>query len=254
MLSSNSSSILSMRIGISINKSYRSLFSSMEKLSSGFKINRASDNPAGLVISEQLRAQIASLGQEIKNIDANMNKYATADAMVGVMRDQLVDMRAMAVGAANTAFNSPEAQIAYQRSGELLSESYNRQIENAEYNDSKLFDGSEGSVANIDKMANIDFSTADTVEASIVEIDKALAQLDRVQIEIGAKQKNEFEAMRASKMVTRENLIAAESSLRDTDFGSEFINMVKSSLQMKVGLALMAHSRINSLTILKMFS
>jgi len=254
MLSSNSSSILAMRIGISINKSYRSLFSSMEKLSSGLKINRASDNPAGLVISEQLRAQIASLGQEIKNIDANMNKYSTADAMVGVMRDQLVNMRELAVGAANTAFNSPEAQIAYQRSGELLAESYNRQIENAEYNGSKLFDGSEGSVANIDKMANIDFSTADTVEASIVEIDKALAQLDRVQIEIGAKQKNEFEAMRASKMVTRENLIAAESSLRDTDFGSEFINMVKSSLQMKVGLALMAHSKINSQTILKMFS
>jgi len=220
----------------------------MEKLSSGLKINRASDNPAGLVISEQLRAQIASLGQEIKNIDANMNKYATADAMVGVMRDQLVDMRAMAVGAANTAFNSPEAQIAYQRSGELLAESYNRQIENAEYNGSKLFGGSEGSVA------NIDFSTADTVEASIVKIDKAMAQLDTVQIEIGAKQKNEFEAMRASKMVTRENLIAAESSLRDTDFGSEFINMVKSSLQMKVGLALMAHSKINSQTILKMFS
>ena len=224
MLSTNSGSILAMRIGISINRSYRSLFSSMEKLSSGLRINRASDNPAGLVISVQLRSQIAALGQEIKNIDANMNKYATADAMVGVMRDQLVDMRAMAVGAANTAFNSPEAQIAYQRSGELLAESYNRQIENAEYNGSKLFDGSEGSVA------NIDFSTADTVEASIVKIDKAMAQLDTVQIEIGAKQKNEFEAMRASKMVTRENLIAAESSLRDTDFGSEFINMVKSSL------------------------
>ncbi len=248
MLSINSMSIVGLRIGNDINRSSKSLFSSMEKLSSGLKINRASDNPAGLVISEQLRAQIASLGQEIKNIDANMNKYATADAMVGVMRDQLVDMRAMAVGAANTAFNSPEAQIAYQRSGELLAESYNRQIENAEYNGSKLFGGSEGSVA------NIDFSTADTVEASIVKIDKAMAQLDTVQIEIGAKQKNEFEAMRASKMVTRENLIAAESSLRDTDFGSEFINMVKSSLQMKVGLALMAHSKINAQTILKMFS
>ena len=248
MLSINSMSIVGLRIGNDINRSSKSLFSSMEKLSSGLKINRASDNPAGLVISEQLRAQIASLGQEIKNIDANMNKYATADAMVGVMRDQLVDMRAMAVGAANTAFNSPEAQIAYQRSGELLAESYNRQIENAEYNGSKLFDGSEGSVA------NIDFSTADTVEASIVKIDKAMAQLDTVQIEIGAKQKNEFEAMRASKMVTRENLIAAESSLRDTDFGSEFINMVKSSLQMKVGLALMAHSRINAQTVLKIFS
>ncbi|MCH8026941.1 MAG: flagellin [candidate division Zixibacteria bacterium] len=254
MLSSNSSSILAMRIGISINKSYRSLFSSMEKLSSGLKINRASDNPAGLVISEQLRAQIASLGQEIKNIDANMNKYATADAMVGVMREQLVNMRELAVGAANTAFNSPEAQIAYQRSGELLAESYNRQIENAEYNGSKLFDGSEGSVAAIDKMANIDFSTAATVEASIVEIDKAMAQLDTVQIEIGAKQKNEFEAMRASKMITRENLIAAESSLRDTDFASEFINMIKSSLQMKVGLALMAHSKINAQTVLNIFA
>ena len=254
MLSTSSSSILAMRIGISINKSYRSLFSSMEKLSSGLKINRASDNPAGLVISEQLRAQIASLGQEIKNIDANMNKYSTADAMVGVMRDQLVNMRELAVGAANTAFNSPEAQIAYQRSGELLAESYNRQIENAEYNGSKLFDGSEGSVAAIAKMANIDFSNAATVEASIVEIDKAMAQLDTVQIDIGAKQKNEFEAMRASKMVSRENLIAAESSLRDTDFASEFTNMIKSSIQLKMGMALLAHSKINGQTILKMFA
>ena len=254
MLSTNNMSIVGLKIGNDINRNSRSLFSSMEKLSSGLKINRASDNPAGLVISEQLRAQIASLGQEIENINANMNKYSTADSMVGVMRDQLVDMRAMAVGAANTAFNSPEAQEAYQRSGELLSESYNRQVENAEYNGSKLFDGSEGSVAKIDKMATLDFSSADTVEASIVEIDKAMAQLDTVQIEIGAKQKNEFEAMRASKMVSRENLIAAESSLRDTDFGLEFTNMIKSSMQLKVGMALLAHSKINGQTVLKMFA
>lgn len=254
MLSINSMSIIGLKIGNDINRSYRSLFSSMEKLSSGLKINRASDNPAGLVISEQLRAQIATLGQEIRNIDANMNKYSTADSMVGVMRDQLVSMRELAVGAANTAFNSPEAQEAYQRSGELLSESYNRQIENAEYNGSKLFDGKEGSVAAIDKMATLDFSNADTVEASIVEIDKAMAQLDTVQIDIGAKQKNEFEATRASKMVSRENLIAAESSLRDTDFALEFTNMIKSSIQLKIGMALLAHSKINGQTILKMFA
>ena len=254
MLSINSMSIVGLRIGSDINRSSKSLFGSMEKLSSGLKINRASDNPAALVISEQLRAQIASLGQEIENINANMNKYSTADAMVGVMRDQLVDMRAMAVGAANTAFNSPEAQEAYQRSGELLADSYNRQMENAEYNGSKLFDGSEGSVAKIDKMANIDFSTVATVEASIVEIDKAMTQLDTVQIEIGAKQKNEFESLRASKMVSRENLIAAESSLRDTDFVSEFTNMIKSSMQLKMGLALLSHSRINARTVLKIFA
>ena len=53
-----------------------------------------------------------------------MNKYSTADSMVGVMRDQLVNMRELAVGAANTALNSPEAQIAYQRSGELLAEHF----------------------------------------------------------------------------------------------------------------------------------
>jgi len=146
MLSMNNVLLSGQRTGYHINQNSANLFAAMEKLSSGLRINRASDDPAGLVISEQLRAQIASMNQEIENISANINKYHTADSLVGALREQLIELRSLAVGASNTAFNSDDAQAAYTRSAELMADGYNRIAANFEYNGAKLFDGSEGSL------------------------------------------------------------------------------------------------------------
>ena len=97
-----------------LNRSYQMLMAAMEKLSSGLRINRASDDPAGLVISEQMRSQIASLNQEIENTSLTIRKYNTADATVSQMRSVLQGVRSMAVGAANGGINDQAAYDAYQ--------------------------------------------------------------------------------------------------------------------------------------------
>jgi flagellin len=253
MISGNSGLLSSQRISNNIKLSLSSLYQSMERLSSGLRINRASDDPAGLVISEQLRAQIGSMNQEIENISVNINKYQTGDSLVGTMREHLTELRSLAVAAANTGFNSEDAQAAYNRASELIAGGYNRIIENSEYNGAKLFDGSEGSLANISKLSGMNLSDADSIEASLDKIDAAEKELNAAQVEIGSTVKNEFESERRSLRVSLENLSAAESVLRDTDYVSEYTNFIGKLLNTKQGLAMLAHSKVNAQTVLKLF-
>ncbi len=253
MFSGNSVLISGQRIGYHINQNSANLFAAMEKLSSGLRINRASDDPAGLVISEQLRAQIASMNQEIENISANINKYHTADSLAGTLRESLIGLRSLAVAASNTAFNSEDAQAAYNRSAELMADGYNRIVSNSEYNGAKLFDGSAGSLAKISQLTGINLSDANSIKASLDLIDAAEKGLNAAQVNIGSTVKNEFETERNSLRVSVENLTAAESNLRDADYVTEFTNFMTESLKTRLGLSMLAHSKINAETVLKIF-
>ncbi len=237
----------------SLYRSQRDILQSLVRLSSGLAINSAADGPADMVISEQLRSQIASLNQEIDNISMNINKYEYASSVTGQLREKLTDLRSLAVGAANTGGNSDAAQAAYEASQVSIVASYNFVIDTAEYNGSKLFDGSDESLAVIDKLEGVDFSTAEAAEASITVIDNAIEQLDQVQTELGATRKNELESQRASLEVSRENLIAAESSLRDVDYAMEFADFIGSMIRFQAGVSLMSHSWVKAESVIKLF-
>ena len=88
----------------------RALARSMEKLSSGYRINRASDDPAGLVISEQFRAQIAGLGRAISNSEGSINMIQTAEGALNEINNLLVSMRELAIHAANEGFNDTRSE------------------------------------------------------------------------------------------------------------------------------------------------
>lgn len=233
---------------------YAALYKSMERLSSGLKINWASDNPAGLVISEQFRARIASLNQEVENTTQLINKYETASSTVMEMRSQLTELRTLAVGAANEGFNDPASQAAYVQASGYIVASYNDMADSTVYNGNKLFDGSEGSLANVNKLENISLSSAENAEAAIVVIDEAIAELDAVQIDLGATQKNDLESRRSTLQVTAQNLQAADSLLRDLDYALEVANMVGEMIKVQASLALMSHTNIQANLVLKMLS
>ncbi|HKK21182.1 MAG TPA: flagellin [candidate division Zixibacteria bacterium] len=235
-----------------LSQSWLGLYSSLSKLSSGFRINSAADNPAGLVISEQLRSQIGSLEQEIENYSDLVGKYQVASSTVSELRTHLTNLRQLAVGASNEALNSPEAQQAYQTAADSLVNTYNNLATNSEFNGKKLLDGSEGSVASVEQLASIDLSSADSAVQAIDTIDAAASGLDGVQTEIGSTQKNEFEARIASLSVTRENLIAAESQLRDTDYVTQYSNFIIDQFKFKAGLALVSHYNISSRGVLEL--
>ena len=224
-----------------LDRNLNDMYRSLERLATGRRINRASDDPAGLVISKQLQTQIASLNREIENISANIHKYQTVSSSVIELRDDLTELRSLAVGAANGALNSDEAQAAYATAAESIVNTYNRTIANAHYNGSPTLDGSEGSLAHVTELTGIDLSSPQAAIASLERIDAASSELDQITVDLGATQKNDLERQRQSLEITRQNLTAAESAVGDIDYAMEYATYTASMIRTRASMALMSH-------------
>ncbi len=117
---------------------------SIERLSSGFRINRASDDPAGLVISEKLRAQIGGIGMAIKNASDGVNMVKTAEAALTEVHSLLRTMRDLAVHASNTGANDEAALAADQAQITQAIQSLNKIAEETMFGQKKLLNGEAG--------------------------------------------------------------------------------------------------------------
>jgi flagellin len=115
---------------------------SMEKLSSGYRINRAADDPAGLVISEQFRAQIAGLNKAISNAEGSINMIQTAEGALTEINSLLVNMRELAIHAANEGFNDENQLLADQAEITNAIRTINRIAANTQFGTKLLLDGS----------------------------------------------------------------------------------------------------------------
>ncbi len=237
----------------SFNSNFDSLYRSLERLSTGRRINHASDDPAGLVISKQLQTQIGSLNREIDNISANIGKYQTVSSSVMELRDDLTELRSLAVGAANGALNSEDAQTAYATAAEAIVNTYNNTIANAHYNGRPTLDGSEGALAAVANLEGIDLSSPEAAIASLETIDAAARELDGVSVELGATQRYELESRRQSLEVTRQNLQAAESAITDTDYAMEMSIFTANLIRTKASMALIGHSLLASMDVTALF-
>lgn len=230
------------KILINMNLTNKLLFDSMNKLSSGLKINSAADDPAGLVISEQMRARIASLNQEIENTRNMINKYETASSSALQLREMLTEMRTLAVAAANTAVNDDVITRAYQESINSLTETYNNIAANASFGTQKLLDGSPGSVTEIPQLENISLSDEMSIANSIDYIDNQTSNLDTVISRMGATQKNELESSLRNLQIEAQNLTAAESQIRDADMVLEFTDFLRNRMILQTTMSLLSHS------------
>jgi flagellin len=127
----------------------RLLSGSMEKLSSGYRINRASDDPAGLVISEQFRAQIAGLNRAISNSEGSINMIQTAEGALNEINNLLVSMRELAIHAANEGFNDTNQLAADQAEIANSIATIDRIAANTQFGTKKLLDGTKENIASI---------------------------------------------------------------------------------------------------------
>src|SRR5262245_42206159 len=117
---------------------------SLERLSTGLRINRASDDPSGLVISEQLRGQISGLQQASENTQGATNMIGTADAALQQVSDLLNNIRQSAIFALNTGASSPDQVAAEQASVDQAIEAINRIAQTTRYADGSLLNGNKG--------------------------------------------------------------------------------------------------------------
>lgn len=229
-----------------IQKNREELARSAEKLASGLRINRASDDPAGLVISEKMRRQIASLEQESENIEREYSKLSTADSDLGSVEESLLRMRDLAQSACNSGGNSQEATVAYQEA--MVQEQANQEqlVKHSSYGKQALLDGSSGSAADVGPLTGLDISTPEKAKEAMSAIDKRIDEIAQIRGEIGATQKNDLESRKNSLSVQISNLSSAESEIRDVDMAGEYTRYIGKEISLKASIALAAQQKPNA--------
>lgn len=132
-----------------LNETHNALSKSMQRLSSGYRINQGADDPAGLVISEQFRAQIAGLNRAIANSEGSISMIQTAEGAITEINNLLVSMRELAIHAANEGFNDADQLAADQAEIDNAITTIDRIAANTQFGTKKLLDGSKDNIATI---------------------------------------------------------------------------------------------------------
>ena len=241
-----------------------SLGSSLEKLSSGFRINRAADDAAGLAISEGMRSQIGGMKQAVRNAQDGISLVQTAEGALQEVHSILQRMRDLSVQGANDTNNTAaRSNIATEMS--QLSEELGRIAESTEFNGTKLLDGSAtalnfqvGAAGNTTSAITVDLTqanvstiastvsllTVDThgnAQDAISAIDTEISNVSTARAELGAYQ-NRFDHTIKNLNVAVENLSASESRIRDTDMAQEMMNFTRSQILSQAGTAMLAQA------------
>ncbi len=224
-----------------------SLQRTLLQLATALRINSAADSPAGLAISEQLRASIAGENALIENTERATNLVQTAEGALTEVSAQLVELRGLAVEAANTGVNGPDALAAIQSQIQNGLETIQRIADTTQFGQQNVLNGDlddaqfqvdEGppitltvpdvgsenlgtgvtNTSNFGSLAEIDVTTAQGATDALAIIDAAQAEINTVRSDLGAFQKNVLESNVRSLRIARENLITSESTIRDSNF------------------------------------
>ena len=223
---------------------------SLEKLSSGFRINRAADDAAGLAISEGLRSQVGGLKVAVRNAQDGVSVVQTAEGALTEVHSMLQRMNDLSVQYANGTQNT-ESQAALGAEFDQLQEEITRITDNTKFNGVALFAGADLAfqvgydnadtitVTGADALAAVDTSAAVITDSSTVQT--AITAISTQRAGLGAFQ-NRFEHTINSVNVAIENLSAAESRIRDTDMASEMVNFTRSNILQQAGTAMLAQA------------
>lgn len=246
-----------------------SLALSIEKLSSGFRINRAADDPAGLAISENLRAQVTGLGQAISNSSDAVNMIKTAEGALAEVHTLLRTMRNLALHAANTGTNDSTAVDADQAQVTSSLTALDRIANNTQFGTKKLLDGTATGLAfqvgananqttslDIDSVLAADLSiddidVSDDAQAAITALDAAISTVSTLRAELGATQRD-LESNITSLGVAKENIAASESTIRDADMAAEMVTFTRNNILMQAGTAMLTQANQAPMALLQL--
>lgn len=248
---------------------------SLEKLSSGMRINRAADDAAGLAISEKMRGQIAGLNQAVRNAQDGISLIQTAEGALNETHAILQRMRELAVQSANDT-NTPDDRKQIQLEvGQLVSE-INRIGTTTQFNTKALLSGALSGTgkglafqigANAQQTMTLQINnmrasalgvsginlagTQSAITAAISTIDNAINKVSSQRANLGAVQ-NRLEHTIANLNVASENLTAAESRIRDVDMAKEMADFTKEQILQQAGTAMLAQANMKPQSVLKL--
>ncbi len=255
---------------ISALNSYRNLTTNnnalsknLEKLSSGYAINRAGDDAAGLAISEKMRAQITGLETAQKNANDAISLVQTAEGALTEVHSMLNRMVELAVQSANGTYDDDVDRANIQAEVDALTDEIDRISESTNFNGINLLDGSyQNKVLQIGdtadtfnqlsvsvsgtssadlKINTIDVSTQAGASAAVSSIRAAINSVSSIRGNLGAIQ-NRLEHTINNLSVQTENITAAESRIRDVDMANEMMAYTKNNILVQASQAMLAQA------------
>lgn len=251
--------------------SQNSLSTSMERLSSGLRINSAKDDAAGQAIANRMTAQINGMAQAQRNANDGISVAQTAEGALDQINDNLLRIRELSVQASNDT-NSDTDRASIQEEITARVNEIDRIANSTQFNGKNILDGSIASMdiqvgANTsdsdtltitltngqssalivdDDGDSVDLTTgavtdSETAKASIDAIDNALKAVDSARSGLGSIQ-NRFEAVIGNLQSSEINLSSARSRIEDTDYATEVANMTRSQILQQAGTSLLAQA------------
>jgi flagellin len=282
---------LQIATNVSALNSYRNLSAnqndvskSLEKLSSGLRINRAADDAAGLAISEGLRSQVNGLNVAARNAQDGISVIQTAEGALTEVHSILQRVRDLAVQAGSDS-NNVDSRKAITTEVTQLVDELTRISDTTNFNGIKLLDASAGAAANgvlsfqvgADGAASSQitvnlgsadiktlaadlktaivttdgFATPTLAAATITTVDTAIKSVSSARADLGAVQ-NRFESTINSLQVSAENLSAAKSRIADTDMAAEMVKYTAANILQQAGTAMLAQANQSGQGVLQL--
>jgi flagellin len=248
--------------------------SSLEKLSSGYRINRAADDAAGLAISQGLQAQIGGLGVAVNNAQDAISVVQTGDGALTETQSILQRMRNLAVQAASGGSQDANAQAASQTEFTQLQSEIDRIANTTQFDSQNLLDGTYsgtfqvGANNSANDQITVDLTgtpmtsaglavdtavVSDTAsaQAAIDTIDAAITTVSTTRATLGAYQ-NRFQHTVNNLNVAVENLTASNARIQSTDMASEMVKFTSAQILSQAGTAMLAQANQEPQSILKL--
>lgn len=218
---------------------------SMEKLSSGLRINRAADDAAGLAVSEKMRGQIRGLEQAQKNVQDGVSFVQTAEGAMNEVSSMLTRMKELNVQKATGTYSSGDKANIDVELNELGSQ-IKSIMTDTKFNGIAITSGASiqsndaAQKIAIGKIIVTDFNAL-TKASSLTTIEKAITSVSTERAKLGAVQ-NRLEYTSNNLGTTVENLSASESRIRDTDMASEMVNLTKNNILLQAAQSMLAQA------------
>ena len=255
----------------------QNLDKSLERLSSGSRINHAGDDAAGLAISENLRAQIRGLRQAKRNAQDGVSLIQVSEGGLNEISNILIRLRELAIQAASDTIGDTERQFT-DREYQSLKQELDRIANVTSFNGTPLLNGKAGifeiqvgthnnpildrvvyngerSDASLDslKLGGEAVSTKQGAQLSLSVVDDALVRVNSIRADLGAMQ-NRLQSSINNIAITDENLSSANSRIRDTDMAEEVSEMTKNNILVQSGISVLSQANNASSHALKLLS
>ncbi len=264
-----------------LNFTNRKIEGSIEKLSSGLKINRAGDDAANLAVSEKMRSQIRGLNAAGRNTQDGISFIQTVEGNLTETTRILQRIRELSIQSANGIYTADDREQIQVEVSQLVDE-IDRIAESAQFNTLKMLEGQYGKRADAQSMffhvgananermrvyigtmnseglslrkpdkTKVDVLTIANANGMISVVDEALKKVSKQRADLGAYQ-NRMEHTLSNVTTAAENLQASESRIRDTDMAGEMVKFVKSQILTQSGMSMLAQANMKPQAILQL--